>query len=228
MHRLMMGLVAALAATGWGLSAQATTLDFNSVTPAGMTCVGTDSHPCYGDNVGSAADTTYGTYTEGNGFTPNVALHFNNSALGNPATPGLGFWGGSSSGTVLGLWASFVTGYVTLTASPGFNVKLNTIDVGTFGTQSTSFDILSGGINGTLLTSLSFNSGNTESLLVGLVAQELTIRWTNWNTGIAGLNFDQVAVATTPIPAALPLFASALGGLGLFGWRRRKTGAPAA
>jgi hypothetical protein len=29
-------------------------------------------------------------------------------------------------------------------------------------------------------------------------------------------------VATTPIPAALPLFASALGGLGFFGWRRHQ------
>jgi hypothetical protein len=29
------------------------------------------------------------------------------------------------------------------------------------------------------------------------------------------------AVATTPIPAALPLFVSALGGIGFFGWRRR-------
>jgi hypothetical protein len=28
-------------------------------------------------------------------------------------------------------------------------------------------------------------------------------------------------LAATPIPAALPLFASALGGLGLFGWRRK-------
>jgi hypothetical protein len=30
------------------------------------------------------------------------------------------------------------------------------------------------------------------------------------------------AVATTPIPATLPLFASALGGLGFAGWKRRK------
>lgn len=29
-------------------------------------------------------------------------------------------------------------------------------------------------------------------------------------------------VAATPIPAALPLFAAALGGLGFFGWRRKK------
>jgi hypothetical protein len=28
-------------------------------------------------------------------------------------------------------------------------------------------------------------------------------------------------VATTPIPATLPLFASGLGGLGIFGWRRK-------
>jgi hypothetical protein len=35
-------------------------------------------------------------------------------------------------------------------------------------------------------------------------------------------------VATTPIPAALPLFASALGGLGLLGWRRKRRAAAAA
>jgi hypothetical protein len=33
------------------------------------------------------------------------------------------------------------------------------------------------------------------------------------------------AVATTPIPAALPLFASALGGLGFVGWRRKRAAA---
>lgn len=31
-----------------------------------------------------------------------------------------------------------------------------------------------------------------------------------------------ISFATTPIPAALPLFSTALGGLGLLGWRRRK------
>ncbi len=29
-------------------------------------------------------------------------------------------------------------------------------------------------------------------------------------------------VAATPLPAALPLFASGLGALGLFGWRRKR------
>jgi hypothetical protein len=32
-------------------------------------------------------------------------------------------------------------------------------------------------------------------------------------------------VATTPIPAALPLFAAALGGLGFIGWRRKRSSA---
>jgi hypothetical protein len=36
-----------------------------------------------------------------------------------------------------------------------------------------------------------------------------------------GVNFDNI-VLTTPIPAALPLFLSALAALGLFGWRRRR------
>lgn len=38
---------------------------------------------------------------------------------------------------------------------------------------------------------------------------------------------DTPPVATTPIPATLPLFVSALGGLGVFGVRRRKRGAAA-
>jgi len=49
----------------------------------------------------------------------------------------------------------------------------------------------------------------------------------DWHTGADITGLDSVAmtaaqVATTPIPAALPLFASALGGLGFAGWRRRR------
>jgi hypothetical protein len=34
-------------------------------------------------------------------------------------------------------------------------------------------------------------------------------------------------VATTPIPAALPLLATALGGIGVMGWRRKRMAATA-
>jgi hypothetical protein len=40
---------------------------------------------------------------------------------------------------------------------------------------------------------------------------------------IKGFFVEYQVVAATPIPAALPLFASALGGLGFLGWKRRKT-----
>jgi hypothetical protein len=39
---------------------------------------------------------------------------------------------------------------------------------------------------------------------------------------------DSITIAATPIPAALPLLASALGGLGFVGWRRRRAAAIAA
>jgi hypothetical protein len=39
---------------------------------------------------------------------------------------------------------------------------------------------------------------------------------------IRGFFVEYQVVAATPIPAALPLFASALGGIGLLGWKRRR------
>ena len=40
---------------------------------------------------------------------------------------------------------------------------------------------------------------------------------------LSGISIAESAVATTPIPGALPLFASALGGLGFLNWRRRRS-----
>ncbi len=37
-------------------------------------------------------------------------------------------------------------------------------------------------------------------------------------------SFDNFSIVETPLPAALPLFATGLGALGLLGWRRRKRG----
>jgi hypothetical protein len=43
----------------------------------------------------------------------------------------------------------------------------------------------------------------------------------HWDIEFVG-DSSNASVTLTPIPAALPLFASALGGLGLFGWHRRR------
>jgi hypothetical protein len=41
------------------------------------------------------------------------------------------------------------------------------------------------------------------------------------SSAYAWLNFSQLTIAATPIPATLPLLVSALGGLGFLGWRRQ-------
>lgn len=60
----------------------------------------------------------------------------------------------------------------------------------------------------------------------------LSVSWTATSAPlVAGLRWDNVVVsdapvvATTPIPAVLPLFATALGGLGWMGWRRKRLSA---
>jgi hypothetical protein len=39
---------------------------------------------------------------------------------------------------------------------------------------------------------------------------------------VSGVGLDDVSVTPTPLPAALPLFATGIGGLGLLGWRRKR------
>jgi hypothetical protein len=45
------------------------------------------------------------------------------------------------------------------------------------------------------------------------------------NTGVIDFGPAPVLVAATPLPAALPLFATGLGALGLLGWRRKRKAA---
>ncbi len=52
--------------------------------------------------------------------------------------------------------------------------------------------------------------------------------WYN-NIGAIEVTINDGSLSSTPLPAALPLFATGLGALGLLGWRRkRKTPAVAA
>jgi hypothetical protein len=60
-----------------------------------------------------------------------------------------------------------------------------------------------------------------------------SVQWTVWAEGGTYTGSDNInpnnptnpgftGTATTPLPAALPLFATGLGGLGLLGWRRKR------
>lgn len=52
--------------------------------------------------------------------------------------------------------------------------------------------------------------------------EDLPFRDSNFNYDDLTFVFTNVVAAETPLPAALPLFASGLGALGLLGWRRRR------
>ena len=67
---------------------------------------------------------------------------------------------------------------------------------------------------------------NLTQLLALLVSGEFYISYDGASRSVGGTL--TIPVATTPIPAALLLFASALSGLGFFGWRGRKISIAAA
>jgi len=52
--------------------------------------------------------------------------------------------------------------------------------------------------------------------------EDLPFKDSNFNYDDLTFVFTNVVVAETPVPAALPLFASGLGALGLLGWRRKR------
>lgn len=66
-----------------------------------------------------------------------------------------------------------------------------------------------------------FNSSAQTYTLIGPDIASLVF---SENVGSAGnyLAFDDLTMSQTPLPAALPLFASGLGVMGLFGWRRKR------
>jgi hypothetical protein len=62
---------------------------------------------------------------------------------------------------------------------------------------------------------------------VALSAEQLQGIWigeglTGSNTGADSLTVNSLTLSSTPLPAALPLFATGLGAMGLLGWRRKK------
>jgi hypothetical protein len=86
---------------------------------------------------------------------------------------------------------------------------------------------------GTSITSYDFEADSGSSLVGWFF--ELTNAEDEFSNGFspntidvisqAGTTFTPVAVGTTPLPAALPLFATGLGAMGLFGWRRKRKAA---
>jgi hypothetical protein len=120
---------------------------------------------------------------------------------GNPTTGGDGIGAGPWSGTCTTTAPCSPVGSHDTTAGYGG-------PIGYFGNISAALD------SGTVFFYGGLAPGASTVFALELPASILSV------TGINN-------VSTTPIPAALPLFASGLGGLGLLGWRRKRKKAAA-
>jgi len=221
MKRTALWLLAAAGVVGgFGLEAQATTIDFGDATAAAASCIEGNTQPCFGSRVDNTTDPNgFGTY--GVADTPNVVAGYsgvNQRLVGVQAANGGG--------------AIFATSFhgsqhiFTLTADAGFNVMLNDVTVKNADIpgidQTESFEVWA---DGNHLTTLDFTyTGQAPAgfSFASLIAQSISIISDSAFAGLSAANFNQIAVAATPIPAALPLFGAGLAGIGFVGWRRKK------
>jgi hypothetical protein len=227
MKRTALGLLAAAGVVcGFGLEAQATSIDFNNAVGGSANCVENSLQPCFGSHVNNTTDPNgFGTYGVGNGFTPNVEVDY----TGTNQRIVTSYAGAIYATSFHGSQHIF-----TLTADAGFNVQLNEILVRNVDlpglSQSETFEVWADGVHLSSFDAVYSGLGGTSTTFTfaNLVAQTISIIGDSALVGIGAANFDQIALAATPIPAALPLFGAGLAGLGFAGWRKkRQTAKPA-
>jgi hypothetical protein len=104
-------------------------------------------------------------------------------------------------------------------ASSGSGSNVGIYGVGYSTPNSPAILVPTGYVSGTSLTSSAVFDTTT---LVALGVTLGTYTWT-WDGGANSFTIE-AGIAPTPLPAALPLFVTGLGAMGLFGWhRKRKT-----
>ena len=132
---------------------------------------------------------------------------------------------GDQSGLTIGDTVSLTSPVVYGSSNSGSTslIKSWTDSLGSFTETLTSFTANRTGSNSIALTfagTLSGPGGLSQPAFAILTASQVggpgtSISWSLTNTSVSQPAF-------TPLPAALPLFAAGLGGLGLLGWRRKR------
>jgi hypothetical protein len=206
----LLGLVAACALVGSTVAANASPYVV-TMEEVGSNVVATGSGSI--DVTNLAGTTAVGGCCEIGPTIPFIFLSTGSSEVDyEPATPATPFAGPTSFGT----------GPLAV-----FNNSSGPV-VGFFGTNplvDPTGDLIlpSGYSNDTPLGASVGTFDNATFASLGLTPG--TYVWT-WGTG-ADQSFT-LEIGTTPLPAALPLFATGLGALGLLGWRRKRKAAAAA
>ena len=180
----------------------------------------------YGDRV-TALNDGVGSYAEGNGFTPNVTVEYRTWSI-NPnavAYDHLDWWNtnyGDLSGVAFGVSSSNYYAEVSLIADAGFEVRLNSFDLGGYALSdhpNSTVRVVDASRNLLLDYSpvnIEGNAGHS-TFSPGLSGQVVRIQYgfNDWNVGIDNIDFDQLEAAAVPEPSTFVLGAGGMAALAL-------------
>lgn len=177
-----------------------------------------NSPPAFGDNVSQNLDPNGYGYYGGSADTPNVTVQFDVESF-----LGWDYWGGAEAGLSFG--SDTGHGYITLVADPGYEVTLDSFDYNVAGAEDYALQVWSDTpSSGSVLDDYSGSTTGSEALSFSpdVTGSEVSIYFSNWNTGLQNIDFSQVALSPTAAvsePATIAIFSVGLLSLGLL---RRK------
>jgi hypothetical protein len=225
--RLSAKLAAALVLV-LGLTSQQASAATITATFAGTVKTATDSTGVFGTpgaDLAGASDSLVFT------VDPTVGTYFPfNGTITDPLLSGDNVFGGISAVmTINGHSYSFIgsnspsSNYDLAATKPGFGAI--SYQVSNFGLPYAFAGLETTNLSGfptSVFSAVSLNSCPAGSCTFG---GNFAIPGSPGHDLVGTLNFGSFTVTTTPIPAALPLLVSALGGLGFVGWRRKQSAA---
>jgi hypothetical protein len=212
MMAAILGLTS-LAAMGAAMPAQATTIDFSG---AGVANYDTVSQS-YGDSA--EADLSYRSLDGGDNWGQTATQSFDHAD----------YWSQANYSHDQAIFAASGGSKLELALNAGAALHFTSVsfNIGSYpdSAQVGAFRLYDAGWN-LLLSSDTLGIDASTGALVSLAVNTSALYFqlgNNWNIGVRALTFQTAGVATTPIPAALPLFATALGAMGIAARRRRKS-----
>ncbi len=125
---------------------------------------------------------------------------------------------GSASAVIID---SYPTSLYQFMGTPICNFGCNTV-VSPWTAVHNSFTVSNGQLTNADFEAINFNS--TELMLDTATSMFFLL---NGDTGATPVGATTATFSATPLPTALPLFATGLGAMGLFGWRRKRKNAAA-